>query len=314
MFRVIEVLAAAKINIGLAIGGRAADGYHPVASVFHAVSVFDRLRLRFSSGEGIEVLGAFDCAPEVTTVYKAAKAFRRRVGSTRGLRIEVEKGIPAKSGLGGGSADAAAALIGLERLFETGLGRSELAKLGATIGADVPFFFGSGAAYVTGRGEVVADLQPRLDIGFLLVEPGFGVSTAEAYAGLDALRMEEATRRDGGEASSWPSFPLRGQAEAERALFAVPSAWAFRNDFGDYLYREHPFYAELERAFRDSGALYVSVTGSGSAMYGVYGSFAQAEAALKVVRSLMGVGSDEKALPGIRLRAIKPLATCVVLR
>ncbi|HWP67825.1 MAG TPA: 4-(cytidine 5'-diphospho)-2-C-methyl-D-erythritol kinase, partial [Rectinemataceae bacterium] len=211
MMQVCKIDACAKINIGLRVGSPGADGYHPILSLFHSVSLFDTLSFaRHPAGQGILVRGGFDCPGEETTIYKAIQAFRTATGIVDGLEAEVGKHIPAMAGLGGGSADAAATLVALDRLFDTGFSKGELVDIGAQIGSDVPFFLFGGAALVSGRGDVVEPIAPRTDFGILLLYPGFGVSTKWAYSRLDEWRAGNHAFRteEGG-----PSQPLR---ESER--------------------------------------------------------------------------------------------------
>lgn len=275
MIRTILVPAPAKINLHLAVGGARADGFHSIASIFQAISMQDQVRLELVPGGRIELDCACDCPPEKNTAYIAAKAFFETSrgpepgvdGRPAGLAIHITKVIPAGAGLGGGSSDAAATLAGLSALFPGALSRAELMRLAAGVGSDVPFFLGSACAAVTGRGEVLAALRPRGDYALVVIKPGFSVSTKEAYHALDRSRA----------AASSPVHSDRDlEAELQKAVAAyhglAPSAWPFRNDFYDALLPGLPELARCRKALLDSGAAFAAMSGSGSAVFGVFGT------------------------------------------
>jgi 4-diphosphocytidyl-2-C-methyl-D-erythritol kinase len=316
MARSVEIEAFAKINIGLHIGGRMSDGYHPIFSVFHSVDLSDSLSIGEKKSRGIEIAGSFDCPLEATTIYRAASLFLRSRRLSAGLSIAVDKRIPVQAGLGGGSADAAAVLVGLDRLFPEGDGGDALADMASQVGADVPFFLSGGAAYVTGRGERVEKLVPRPDLGLLLLKPGFGMPTADAYRRLDAARARTRTQdgAEGGAGEPPVPEPLSGRPAAMEALGRDPAAWSFENDFAPLLFGSFPEYGIFMSALREAGADFVSLSGSGSCIYGVFDSQAAAASAQgrveEAIRSVLG----PKTLSGMALHAIKPLETSLVLR
>ena len=175
--------APAKINLGLAILGRRADGYHDLLSVFEAISWSDRLTLsRAPEGITLACPGSdLPSGPE-NLVWRAADLVRRRFGISRGVRIVLDKRIPAGAGLGGGSSDAAATVRGLDRLWEIGASEDELAEVCAVLGSDVPFFLraalgGNGTAIVEGRGEIVTPLPAQETLHMVVAAPPVHVST-----------------------------------------------------------------------------------------------------------------------------------------
>lgn len=311
MKRTLTVAAAAKINIGLDIGEPRADGYHPIVGIFHSVGIFDEIACEVEDGEGIAVEGQFDCAPEATTVFKAASLFLRLAGERRRVRLAVQKGIPVKAGLGGGSADAAATIVALDRLLGTGLDRGAMRAIGGKIGADVPFFINGGAAVVSGLGEIIEPIVPRLDFGILLAMPPFGIATGWAYSELDAFRR---TR-------SAPSPVSRGLPDSRERKEALASMfqrsageWDFSNSFEPMLRARHPVYAELSERLRGEGAQYAAITGSGACMYGIFPSFDAAQAARGRLEAVQRSPAGPKTLSGMVLRAVKPLETSIFLR
>ena len=311
MTQVCKIEACAKINIGLRIGRPRSDGYHPLVSLFHAVGLCDSLVFeRQGRGKEILVQGDFDCPGEKTTVFKAIELFRNATGNLEEVKARVDKGIPAMAGLGGGSADAAAALVAMDRLFGTGLGLDELASLGAGIGSDVPFFLYGGAAIVSGRGDIINPIAPRTDLGILLLYPGFGVSTKWAYSKLDEWR----DRNDASPLEELPpALSGREREEMVTAFGKPPQTWDFRNSFEEPLASAFPLYREIRACFADCGASFVSVTGSGSCMYGVYASFEEALSAKESLRLALSAAHAEKTLSGMALHAIKPLETSLLL-
>ena len=310
MEREIRIEAFAKINIGLAIGNPRPDGYHPILGIFHSVGISDKIRFRAEEGRGILVEGAFDCPAEATTVYKAAELFFRRTGIREGLAASVEKGIPVMAGLGGGSADAAATLLALDILFATKLGGGELSSLAGEIGADAPFFLRGGAAVVSGIGEVIEPIPPRGDFGILLIRPGFGVSTKWAYSELDSLR---GSKGDPGRNEEERLDSPEAKRKLVAAFESAPARWPFSNAFGEMLGSAYPIYRELDSRLRDAGAAYASITGSGSCMYGIFGSVDEAREAERKLRTSMTDGEGKTALCGMALHSIKPLETSLLL-
>lgn len=244
-------------------------------SAFQALEFGDRLRLGSLKERSACVLDMEgDVPPERNIVFKAIRAFREATGWDGGVRIAVEKRVPMGGGLGGGSSDAASALVGLDRLAGTGLPRSELVRLAASLGSDVPFFLEGGAAYVSGRGESVEPLEVRLDYGIVLANPGFPSDTGRAFAALDARR---ASGSDGACA------PL-GRDAVAAALSRGAGDWPFRNDFLGALSACFPedgqAYASILGALSREGAAFVGLTGSGSTCFGVFpdpGDAAKAE-------------------------------------
>jgi len=178
---VIEERARAKVNLGLAVLGRRPDGYHELHTLFATLDLADRVRLaRRKRGIALAVAGAELPTGEANLAYRAARAYLEATGVEAGVTIALEKRIPLAAGLGGGSADAAAVLRGMERLFGAG---ADLPALAAELGADVPFLLRGGLAEARGVGERLRPLLPT-PLHLVLVNPGFPVPTAEVYRAL----------------------------------------------------------------------------------------------------------------------------------
>jgi 4-diphosphocytidyl-2-C-methyl-D-erythritol kinase len=264
----VRVQAPAKVNLHLRVYGRRPDGFHGIRSLFQALTLSDEVVVRsLKKPDAVEIDGVFDCPPESTTLYKAALAFRKETGIRAGLSISAMKRVPAGAGLGGGSGDAAAVLRALDALFGTGLSPETLARLGSSVGSDVPFFLSCGAALVSGRGERVEPIGCRGDLSFAVVFPGFPIGTAWAYGLLDAERRED---------SREPDPP---PAELEAAYRAQPSTWPFANSFEPYIGARRSAIPEIKGRLLAEGASFASMSGSGSSVFGVFEESGAASAA-----------------------------------
>jgi 4-diphosphocytidyl-2-C-methyl-D-erythritol kinase len=181
----MQLFAPAKINLSFEIKGRRADGFHEIETLMAPISLADRLTIE-TTGNGDSGID-FSCddpslpAGGDNLVVRAAKLFREATKITAGIKIALEKKIPHGAGLGGGSSDAASALLGLNELFAAGLSETDLMELAAQLGSDVPFFIVRSAAVCRGRGEVVIPTALAANLGLLLLKPDFGVPTPWAY-------------------------------------------------------------------------------------------------------------------------------------
>ncbi|MEW6322926.1 MAG: 4-(cytidine 5'-diphospho)-2-C-methyl-D-erythritol kinase [Acidobacteriota bacterium] len=269
--------AFAKINLDLRVLGTRADGNHDLKTIFQTLSLHDTIT--FEPRRGPFEIVCDDPAVPVdrrNLVWKAAAllwsvARPRRRGAPRDVRITLRKRIPAASGLGGGSADAAMALLGLARVWKLSLDLTSLSRLGAELGADVPFFLVGGTALGLGRGD---DIYPLADLPkswVVLVRPAFGVSTADAYQWFDRE-------------------PRGGQRPAlRRPPPAGWPAWAadLRNDLEPAVVRHHPAIGRIRQALVDAGAAAAAMSGSGSAVFGL---FERADAARRTAADLARPG------------------------
>jgi 4-diphosphocytidyl-2-C-methyl-D-erythritol kinase len=269
----IRLRAFAKINLGLRILAERPDGYHEIRTIYQTIALHDRLEISLrKAGEGIRL----ECDnPEIPSgrenlVYRACDLWRRARGFRGGVNVRLEKRIPAGSGLGGASSDAAATLEGLERLTGEKLPPRLRFSLAAQLGSDVPLFLLGGRVLGCGRGEEVyplSDLPPRK---CLVVFPGFPISTAEAYreAGLRLTSQGKVRTING--VGAWPRFPLMNWGPVE-------------NDFERVAFAKWPELARLKRQLIRAGAEIASLTGSGSAVYSVFESTRQLLHASKLI-------------------------------
>jgi len=276
----LELRAPAKVNLVLRVLEREASGYHRIETLLCGIALSDRIRVerRSGPGVGVQIRSAWDLGPEEENlVVRAARAFLDRVDreARGGVALRLEKEVPPGSGLGGGSSDAAAVLRAMNRLHGDPLAEEELLRLGGGLGSDVPFFLGaSPLALARGRGERLTALPPLPPRPLLLVVPPFGVSTTEAYGRLDRRREEGGGVSRSGilgseHGGSWEA--VSGSAE---------------NDFETVVFDLHPELARVREALAGSGAEPALLTGSGSALFGV---FRDAEA-LERARSSLETG------------------------
>ncbi len=266
----VVLKAPAKINLHLSVLGKRSDGYHDILSLMQMIDLCDRV----SVGLGEEIppdggLPETDIPGPDNTVWLAYRIFSEHTGIRDPVWLRLEKTIPSGAGLGGGSSDAAAALRALDRLFRTGLSGNDLELLGVRIGMDVPFFLRSAAAIVQGRGEIITDLSPRMDFRVLVAFPGFSVSTAKAYRMFD----ETVPYRTG--------HPADADASEIAALYekCAVEAWKFSNSFEKILPGIYPKGTKICKLLRGLGASHASLTGSGSAIIGIFADSENAEAA-----------------------------------
>lgn len=200
----IKVKANAKININLAITGRRPDGYHTIDTIMQSIDLSDNIWVEKANKITVECENP-QLNDENNIAYKAASAFFGKCNINGGAKIKIEKNIPTAAGLGGGSADAAAVLVALNKLYDTKLSDDELCEIAAKLGADVPFFVKGGTMRSQGIGEILTQLKPMADCHILLVKSGSKKSTAEMYRQLDNTdypitnmeeRIEEFNRND----------------------------------------------------------------------------------------------------------------------
>ncbi len=263
----IRVPAFAKVNLRLDVLARRPDGYHELRTIFQSISLHDTLHVERTRRPGIElqVLGnpTLAAAPQrENLVWRAADAFLREAKSSGGLRITLQKRIPAGRGLGGGSSDAAAALAGLLRLTKRRIAGERLLSIAAGLGADVPFFLFGGRALGTSRGDEIYPLPDVKRHALLVVSPrDIAVNTRDAYGWLD-----HRLTKDSGNSKLW-SFC---------ALCWSPQGDGLSNDFESVVFKRHPRLARIRRDLLRAGAAEASLAGSGSAVFGIFPNPARA--------------------------------------
>ncbi len=267
--------AFAKVNYALEVHRKREDGYHEISTVMQSVSLADEVEIERAK-EGFELKVEPEYAevgsPQENTVYKAWKLLGELVGLRLPARVRLRKRIPAGAGLGGGSADAAATLLGLNKLFGLGLGVAELREVALQIGADVPFCLSGGTALGEGIGEVLSPLPTPPPHRLVVVKPAAGMQTARIYRAYD----------------EWPkggnAFVAR-VTEALRADDLYAFARSLGNDLAPVTKDLVPELRTLEAKLLRAGSLGVTMSGSGTAIFGVFDSGAEAWAVAEWLRA-----------------------------
>ena len=269
----VRIPAFAKINLRLDILGKRADGYHELRTIFQTLSLHDELRLRTSRGLGIalNIQGNSALASEPVhknLAYRAVDAVKRKLKIGGGVEIELKKKIPAGGGLGGGSSDAVAAMLGYLQLTKKLLATAQMMEIAASLGADVPFFLLGGRALGVNRGDEIYPLQDTSKMHLLVVVPReIRVPTPDAFRWVNAKPLG-----------------LTKSAIDPKLLQFCALSWSAQsnglsNDFEGPVFLRHPRLGQIKRVLLQKGATEASLAGSGSAVFGVFPSPAMARRA-----------------------------------
>jgi 4-diphosphocytidyl-2-C-methyl-D-erythritol kinase len=254
----VSIRAHAKINLDLRVLGMRADGFHELRTVFQALTLYDTIRCIPRDGPfAIECSSAGVPLDRSNLIWRAAQTLwraLRRPGEVRDVVVQLEKHIPLQAGLGGGSADAAATLMALAHTWRVPVKPSQLTDVAAHIGSDVPFFLSGGTALGLGRGEEIYPLTDLPRHWIVLLIPGFGVSTSEAYGWYDAEpELSRAPREPQHVPGPWPS----------RAAQMI-------NDLEAPIAAHHPEIDQMKAALKRAGAVAAAMSGSGSTVFGLF--------------------------------------------
>ncbi len=252
----LEIKACAKINLALKVLGKRKDGYHEVEMVMQSLALHDKIFLT-PIRSGIELLIEGD-APldESNLAYKAAKVILEYSNCKQGVKIKLIKNIPTAAGLAGGSSDAAAVLVGINKLLRLGFSTKELMEIGEKLGSDVPFCIVGGTALAYGRGEKITPLPKVPRMGVVLIKPDFGVSTAQVYKRFSLDLVEK-------------KADVNAVVEAIKKGDVEGIATAIFNDLEYVTMDMHPCLEDIKRQLEDAGALGVLMSGSGPTIYGL---------------------------------------------
>ena len=271
----ISLKAWAKINIGLKILNKRNDGFHNLETTLTTINLADFLDIReIESGIIIESEG-LNIKPEGNLCYKAADIFKRRFNINKGVKIKLIKNIPVGGGLGGGSADAACVLKGMNELFYLNVSNEELMDLSKKIGSDVPFFIKGGAAYARGRGDELKFFKlPRMTL--ILYYPGYPISTKGAYEAYDEYILTPQPEADN----------IIEKNDKKKKKFK--KIFALENDFEKVVFKKHPDLGDVKAHLIVTGAFSVSLSGSGSCLFVVIDENIRK----KVIKYLEGIGAQ----------------------
>jgi len=261
----LNLRAAAKINWFLSVLSKRSDGYHDIHSFMQHVSLYDDLL--FYSSDTIEVVCDTDIPVEDNLVYKAASLLQNYVSYAKGIKIILRKNIPVSAGLGGGSSDAACAILGLNTLWGLGLTRRQLTAIGLEIGSDVPFFLNGPSAVVEGRGEKITHLNISLPMTLLLVKPPVSVSTAWAYK-----NMKKLTKR---------TIDIKLFCQALEGGDFASLGKMLRNDLEKVVVKRYSIVGTIKDSLLAKGAFISAMSGSGPTVFGVFESKAKASSAAR---------------------------------
>lgn len=308
----VTVRSFAKINLGLHIGARRADGFHDLHTVYQTVGLHDVLRIEAGRGVGIEIRCQNTAVPcdETNTCHRAAERVLRVLKIRASITVTIDKKLPVQGGLGAASSNAVATMLGMERALKTWLSPEDKLRIAAEVGSDVPLFLVGGTILGLGRGEQVYPLLDLPPIPCVIATPMIGVSTPKAFAEWDR-RMQAAGRPAGSTKAGkltentgldrinvfsqsvfswlWSSatgVSARGGGRAEAPLLDLVRA-GIENDFERVVFPQHPELRDLKRVLEGAGARYASLSGSGSSLYGL---FASSQAARKAVQKLAASG------------------------
>jgi 4-diphosphocytidyl-2-C-methyl-D-erythritol kinase len=264
--RAITLAAPAKVNLILHVLERESNGYHRIETLFQRLELADSVTVRATDGASSLDLVWRDTAPtdlgppEANLAWRAAQAFRHATGWPQSWAIELTKRIPSGAGLGGGSSDAAAVLRALNTLTHTPIPDAQLHRIGAGLGADVPFFLSdTSLALGRGRGEELVRLAGLPRASVVLITPGFPISTAEAYADLASARAKAGRR---------PLRPALRDADDYSTWHAVASRSA--NDFETTVFVNYPELEVCRQRLEQAGATVALLSGTGSTVFGVW--------------------------------------------
>ena len=257
--REVRLKAMAKINLGLDVVRKREDGYHEVRMIMQTIRMYDQIRLRAVSEAGIKVRTNLSYLPcnEDNLVHKAAKLLMEEFEVREGLSIELKKYIPVAAGMAGGSSDAAAVMVGVNRMFGLGLTKAQLMERGVKIGADVPYCIMRGTVLAEGIGEILTPLPPMPKCHVLIAKPGIHVSTKFVYGG---LHLDEVTVHP----------DIAGQAAAIKAGDLNEAARLMGNVLESVTVSTYPVLDEIKEFMVQHGALGAMMSGSGPTVFGLF--------------------------------------------
>lgn len=270
--KIIKIKSPAKINLGLKVVGKRSDGYHNIETIFQMVSLYDYIKLS-ESDTGITLYSNNKDIPlnEKNLAYKAAHLLRERSGIKKGVKIEINKNIPISAGLGGGSSNAAAALLGLNYIWELKLPREELLPIAKQIGADVPFFLSGVRAFGTGRGDELQILPVASKFYVILLNPGLSISTEWVYKN---LKLE--LTKDGKNINIKKFISKRGEIEDIRDILS--------NDLEPVVMEKYDVIGRLKELLLSAGAVGSLMSGSGSTVFGIFKDYSSAKRAGEILK------------------------------
>ena len=270
----ISLKALAKINLGLDVVRRREDGYHEVRMIMQTIQLYDRLDIKRTQEPGIQIQTNLSFLPvnENNLIYKAAKLLMDEFSITDGVSVKLDKRIPVAAGMAGGSTDAAAMLIGVNRLFSLGLTKRELMERGVQIGADVPYCIMRGTALAEGIGEALSPLPPMVKCPVLVAKPSISVSTKFVYQN---LKLDDTTIH--------PDIDRLIDDIKAKNLHDIAAHMG--NVLETVTIPNYPVIDEIKKHMLSNGAVGAMMSGSGPTVFGLFDDEDTAKKAYKAMRS-----------------------------
>ncbi len=270
----ISLKALAKINLGLDVVRRREDGYHEVRMIMQTIQLYDRLDIKRTHEPGIQIQTNLSFLPvnENNLIYKAAKLLMDEFSITDGVSVKLDKRIPVAAGMAGGSTDAAAMLIGVNRLFSLGLTKRQLMERGVQIGADVPYCIMRGTALAEGIGEALSPLPPMVKCPVLIAKPSISVSTKFVYQN---LKLDDTTIH--------PDIDRLINDIKAKNLHDIAAHMG--NVLETVTIPNYPVIDEIKKHMLSNGAVGAMMSGSGPTVFGLFDDEDTAKKAYKAMRS-----------------------------
>lgn len=307
----VLVRSFAKINLGLRIGPRRADGFHELRTIYQTVALHDLIRVEVSRGSDIEISCEDARVPdgESNTCWRVTERVLRALKVKRKVRIFIEKKLPIQGGMGGASSNGVATMLALEKALKRRLTPHDRLRIAAEVGSDLPLFLIGGTVLGTGRGEEVYPFDELPGLHCVTATPAVGVSTPTAFADWDKRQGEptKLTARKSfdkisefsqsvyrwlnGSRCTATGVPDKGWDRAEALLLDLVRA-GIENDFESVVFPKHPVLRKVKRVLEQSGARYASLSGSGATVYGLFG---ERQRALKAAADLQAKGTPAQA-------------------
>ncbi|MGB7200922.1 MAG: 4-(cytidine 5'-diphospho)-2-C-methyl-D-erythritol kinase [Pyrinomonadaceae bacterium] len=270
-YMVFTLPSFAKLNLDLRVIGKRDDGYHDIFTVFQMVSLCDEITFKESDSVGLTCSDPGIPTDDQNLILNAANVLRSRFAVTAGAKMHLRKRIPAPGGLGGGSSNAATALIGLKRLWRLDISFDEMLEIASTLGSDVPFFLHGGTAMGFGRGTEIETIPDISEEYLLIVTPDVHVSTVDAFKGLNSPSLTT-------EASERILLNCRFNAESLDLRHT-----ALRNDFEPTVFSSHPQVELVKQTLLDLGAVNALMSGSGASIFAVFDKEETRQIAIKAL-------------------------------
>ena len=281
----VKLKSNAKVNLALDVAYKRNDGYHELNMVMQTLLLHDNMYMKKIDAKKIKIITNLSYLPvdNKNLVYRAIETMQKKFDLPGGVFVEIEKNIPVSAGLGGGSANCAAALVGIRKLYGLNITNRELCEIGATLGADVPFLIMQGTAFASGIGEKLTKLNPHPFVYVLLAKPNFNVSTPSVFGGLDLEALPNNDEK------------LEKMLDAIKTKDVQGIAKLFFNDLETVTQSRHPIIGEIKSAMIQAGALNAMMSGSGPT---VFGYFKNKKDAMSCFRQLRQRGIRDVILTG----------------